>query len=814
MKICACVKCKYVDLVDSVAGHLCMRCGGECVDLETNSVEWNKLSNDDMRLIINKKVNEYEIAHTILVQPEWEGEIASSELSTKELFDESNLGMRDENTNETVVEEKVITQSSNFPIEENEYTSPYRNIKRVESNRVNNDFRSDYNIIDYEEEKTPMILRIIYIVFNSIIIMGSIGNSNNHIITPLLAIVCIIYAIRRIINHGDDFNLFANMPIRVRQIIGIILVFVMVMTLGFNNSSTSSESNSTFVVPNVVGLSVIEASDILTNAGLKANAIYEESADYEKDTVMYQDIEPGTEVSAETKLNLVVSSGIENVEVLSESAEENDGKASWTKEKYEYPSEEEIINIPDVEVFYKNYDSVDDDKWYRLSGIVYEIPNKDEVMIHKDTDSILGIIDIHFANSEDIKDVKVGEKVTVVAHSEGKILSEIMMNSAYLDSAVQTSYSVSDDAVLLVEDYVNFWANYDDSYKGRKVQMTVPIDEVKSGRIYVKAGLDSGITSLICLEPAKDQSIVNLRPGEEITFYGVCGLKIMNTVNIDEVKLGETSEKTIPYKESNFYQQKQVENNEIGIYDVTLKNGQESIFIGNDVEIYVSKIKQSPKGFDVSFYIENNSNLNLNIYAHSYAVNSIMTGNNIYDMDCTVAAGKKANTTLTIKDKVLKELGITKIKNIDILFWAYDNAKSYKEFETPICHIETNLDDGELERITGENIYDSNGIAIDYLKSTGNEYSFVLTNNKGEYFDFVLRNLTINGFTSSDVDYDLYDEEVLKDCQYIMKVKVKDDFMKENDIDSVETIEFSLDYELSNDYKRKETTDMVFCQVK
>ncbi|MCR5672404.1 MAG: protein kinase [Lachnospiraceae bacterium] len=101
-------------------------------------------------------------------------------------------------------------------------------------------------------------------------------------------------------------------------VITIIAIVVIGKVFGaFSGSSSTddgeelqiSTSAGTTVVPNVVGMSVAEASDALTKAGLTAKATYKESTEYEKDFIVSQDIEGDTEVASGTVLNLVVSSG-------------------------------------------------------------------------------------------------------------------------------------------------------------------------------------------------------------------------------------------------------------------------------------------------------------------------------------------------------------------------------------------------------------------------------------------------------------------------------------------------------------------------
>ncbi len=63
------------------------------------------------------------------------------------------------------------------------------------------------------------------------------------------------------------------------------------------------------VVPDVVGKTVSEASDILNEAGVAAKATYTPSEEYEKDIVISQDIPAGSEMGINKSINLVISSG-------------------------------------------------------------------------------------------------------------------------------------------------------------------------------------------------------------------------------------------------------------------------------------------------------------------------------------------------------------------------------------------------------------------------------------------------------------------------------------------------------------------------
>ncbi len=100
-------------------------------------------------------------------------------------------------------------------------------------------------------------------------------------------------------------------------VITIIAIVVIGKVFGMFSGGSSDEGEDVSIetsaqmttVPNVVGMSVAEASDALTKAGLTAKATYKESTDYDKDYIVSQDIEANTQVQSGTVLNLVVSSG-------------------------------------------------------------------------------------------------------------------------------------------------------------------------------------------------------------------------------------------------------------------------------------------------------------------------------------------------------------------------------------------------------------------------------------------------------------------------------------------------------------------------
>jgi hypothetical protein len=149
------------------------------------------------------------------------------------------------------------------------------------------------------------------------------------------------------------------------------------------------------------------------------------------------------------------------------------------------------------------------------------------------------------------------------------------------------------------------------------------------------------------------------------------------------------------------------------------------------------------------------------------------------------------------------------VKKIDVLFWAYDNDAMFKAFETPQIEIKTNKYDDTTYQQLGKRLLDTNLMSADYISCKGNTYSFVLTNKSDGYFDFDLSNLSINNYTVSDIDYDLYNEQVLGNSQILLEVKVSVNFLKQNNIASVSKIDFNFTYRIAGDYFKQKTTDMI-----
>jgi serine/threonine-protein kinase len=104
--------------------------------------------------------------------------------------------------------------------------------------------------------------------------------------------------------------------------VGSVIDIVVAGKSGDDNSSDNTDDNtdnevtvSEVIVPSVVGYSEATATSALNNAGLVPNSTYEYSSDVPKGEVITQDPVAGSSVGKESTVTLVVSNGIEQVNV-------------------------------------------------------------------------------------------------------------------------------------------------------------------------------------------------------------------------------------------------------------------------------------------------------------------------------------------------------------------------------------------------------------------------------------------------------------------------------------------------------------------
>ena len=275
---------------------------------------------------------------------------------------------------------------------------------------------------------------------------------------------------------------------------------------------------------------------------------------------------------------------------------------------------------------------------------------------------------------------------------------------------------------------------------------------------------------------------------------GLAGNSLNNYIDKERAERNSTTESNVEHTASTTTTEEHTATTTEEQIKVTTEG--KVIYGENDVIIKITGIS----GNNVSFYIENNSALNLGFNMHSYAVNGLMTNENIYTMDCNVAPNSKNTCALEIPNTFLKEYDIDVIKNLTLHIWAYNNDTYMKEFDCGSIVVDTSASDGANSIQSGEILLEENGLKYELLKKQGNVYYIGITNNNDILCEFDIQNLVINDWTCDiSYDFDLMGLQILPNCQNILALDMTK-HMQEKGVTETEYISFNLDVRRNADY--------------
>jgi len=189
---------------------------------------------------------------------------------------------------------------------------------------------------------------------------------------------------------------------------------------------------------------------------------------------------------------------------------------------------------------------------------------------------------------------------------------------------------------------------------------------------------------------------------------------------------------------------------------------QEMVLVDQDgVLIKALSIEDGTFGdIEVKLYIENNSTQPITVQTRDFSVNGIMVDP---IMSTDVAQDKKASDGISIFKSELEGAGIEKIANIEFTFHIFNTDSWDTIFDTDLIKIDTSLADSYIQEydITGEVLYDANGIKIVYQGLSkdgflGPEVNLYIENSTDSTVTIQTRDTSVNGFMidpilSSDV---------------------------------------------------------------
>lgn len=234
----------------------------------------------------------------------------------------------------------------------------------------------------------------------------------------------------------------------------------------------------------------------------------------------------------------------------------------------------------------------------------------------------------------------------------------------------------------------------------------------------------------------------------------------------------------------------------------------ELMYSGNDVVVKAADVEKDSDKSEIGFYLENNSNLNLNFSVMACAINGVMCTNNLHSAYTNVPAGKRAKAKLEITDKWYEVYDSNNIEYVDALFWAYDDAIAYKAFDTDTVRTETTAYSGRHEfsyKDGRKPAYSENGILVYADKITTESVIVAIYNTGDTYINFNMDNVSINDW-AFDIWIQVYDEYVLPGCVGFFEFKIDSKFLEDTDITSINSVELALTVYPADDYTRKYTT--------
>lgn len=222
--------------------------------------------------------------------------------------------------------------------------------------------------------------------------------------------------------------------------------------------------------------------------------------------------------------------------------------------------------------------------------------------------------------------------------------------------------------------------------------------------------------------------------------------------------------------------------------DVSIE--EQILYDANDIKITATGLDDSWYGTELKLLIENNSSQDITVQARNANVNGYMVTTS---MSADVAAGKKANDSLTFETTSLKDCGIETMATMEFYFVIIDSESFEDIYNTDVITINTSVAEGYTQTYddSGEVLAEVNGIKI-VSKGLSEKDSFwgpglivYIENNSDQDITVQARDVSINGFM---VDPSM-SEDVVAGKRAITAVQFFDSDLEDNGIETINDLE-------------------------
>lgn len=241
---------------------------------------------------------------------------------------------------------------------------------------------------------------------------------------------------------------------------------------------------------------------------------------------------------------------------------------------------------------------------------------------------------------------------------------------------------------------------------------------------------------------------------------------------------------------------------------------EQELFSYNGLTLTATEYVDDSWGEGVKILVNNETDKKLTVSCYTSIVNNYMTDASFYS---TVAAGKKANESLTFYDESLERSGIDTIGQMELYFEVYETETYDTFYESDIIVIKTSAyDDMQIKKMDdGQELYNKNGIKIVGRELAEDEYmgtSLVLfiENNTGDNIVVSTENVSVNGYMVSSFMYG----DVSAGKMSVESLTFYESDLEENDITSIEEIEFEFRIYNAKTYDDIDETDPITLTIK
>lgn len=222
--------------------------------------------------------------------------------------------------------------------------------------------------------------------------------------------------------------------------------------------------------------------------------------------------------------------------------------------------------------------------------------------------------------------------------------------------------------------------------------------------------------------------------------------------------------------------------------DVTIN--EQVVYDANDIKITVNGLEDGWMGTELKLLIENNSAKSITVQARNASVNGFMVSTM---MSADVAAGKKANDSLTFETSGLKDCGIESIANMEFYFHIFDSETWDEIVDTEVISIDTSIASTYTQTVddSGEVLVDTNGVRI-IAKGLSENDSFwgpgvilYVENNDDKNITVQVRDVSVNGFMIDST----MSEDIVSGKKAMSAVQFFSTDLEENSITEITDVE-------------------------